>query len=372
MSRDLKSELFTRTRPAELFEDLGDGRLRCLACAHRCPISEGHDGVCKVRGVRDGVLRAPTGYVAGLQVDPIEKKPLNHFFPGTSVLSLGTAGCNLGCKFCQNHDISKSRRMDALQSVATPEAVVEAAVAHDCKSIAFTYNDPTIWAEYAIDIARAARAAGVKTVAVTAGYISPEPRRAFYDCMDAANVDLKGFSETFYRKLTQTSLRPVLDTIAYIANETRCWLELTTLVIPGENDSDDELRAMCRWVVDHVGRDVPMHFTAFHPDYRIDRILFREIVADPDHCQPIGALFGHHGVEFERRAFGRKGLIVVARAAETPDVACSSRISRPRLKSRGSVQFRSTKSVEPRNLRSLGAISRNSPIRFLSFMSITG
>lgn len=261
-----------KERPAQWWRPLGDGsgKVVCELCPRQCHIPEGQRGFCFVRANEGGRLVLTTyGRSSGFCIDPIEKKPLNHFFPGTSVLSLGTAGCNLGCKFCQNHDISKSRRMDALQSVATPEAVVEAAVAHDCKSIAFTYNDPTIWAEYAIDIARAARAAGVKTVAVTAGYISPEPRRAFYDCMDAANVDLKGFSETFYRKLTQTSLRPVLDTIAYIANETRCWLELTTLVIPGENDSDDELRAMCRWVVDHVGRDVPMHFTAFHPDYRM-------------------------------------------------------------------------------------------------------
>jgi pyruvate formate lyase activating enzyme len=209
------------------------------------------------------------GRSSGFCIDPIEKKPLAHFLPGTPVLSLGTAGCNLGCKFCQNWDISKSREMDTLAATAGPEAVVAAAKRTDCRSIAFTYNDPTIWAEYAIDIAKVARAEGIKTVAVTAGYISEEPRKEFYQWMDAANVDLKAFTETFYRKLTQTQLQPVLDTLMYLKRETDVWFEITNLLIPGENDSPGETRAMCRWIVEQLGDEVPVHFTAFHPDFKM-------------------------------------------------------------------------------------------------------
>jgi len=202
-------------------------------------------------------------------IDPIEKKPLNHFYPGTSVLSFGTAGCNLGCKFCQNWSISKSREIAQLSEVAQPSAIALAAAQLGCRSVAFTYNDPIIWAEYAIDTARACRAVGVKTVAVTAGYITPGARPAFFEFMDAANVDLKAFTEEFYQHLTLSHLQPVLDTLRWLKHESDVWFEITNLVIPRENDGDDEFRRMCDWVLKELGDDVPLHFTAFHPDFRL-------------------------------------------------------------------------------------------------------
>ena len=209
------------------------------------------------------------GRSSGFCVDPIEKKPLNHFLPGTPTLSFGTAGCNLACVFCQNWDISKSRQMDRLADHATPEAIAEAAVRTGCRSVAYTYNDPVIFLEYAVDVARACRARGIRSVAVTAGYICPEPAVEFFRHMDAANVDLKAFSETFYRRLTGSHLQPVLETLEYLKTGTRVWVELTTLLIPGENDSDAELDAMTRWVVEKLGPETPMHFTAFHPSWKM-------------------------------------------------------------------------------------------------------
>jgi len=242
----------------------------CTLCPRECHIPDGSRGFCFVRANVDGELVLTTyGRSSGFCVDPVEKKPLNHFLPGTPILSLGTAGCNLGCKFCQNWDISKSREMDTLAGQAGPEAIVQAAIQTGSRSIAFTYNDPVIWAEYAIDIAKAARQQGIRTVAVTAGYMSAEPRAEFYQWMDAANVDLKAFTETFYRKLTQTHLDPVLDTLKYLKHETDVWFEITNLMIPGENDSPDETKAMCDWIVEHLGPDVPIHFTAFHPDFKM-------------------------------------------------------------------------------------------------------
>jgi pyruvate formate lyase activating enzyme len=255
--------------PARWWHREGD-KVVCTLCPRQCHIPEGQRGFCFVRANVNGVLELTTyGRSSGFCIDPIEKKPLNHFLPGTPVLSLGTAGCNLGCKFCQNWDISKSREMDRLAAVATPEAIVEAAKRTGCRSVAFTYNDPVIWAEYAIDIAKVARQEGIKTVAVTAGYISPEPRREFYQWMDAANVDLKAFTETFYRKLTQTHLEPVLDTLRYLRHETSVWFEITNLVIPWENDKPEEIAQMCDWILKNLGDDVPLHFTAFHPDFKM-------------------------------------------------------------------------------------------------------
>ncbi|HEX2134883.1 MAG TPA: AmmeMemoRadiSam system radical SAM enzyme, partial [Microvirga sp.] len=206
---------------------------------------------------------------SGFCIDPIEKKPLNHFLPGTPVLSFGTAGCNLTCKFCQNWDISKARALDRLQDLASPAAIAEAAVASGCRSVAFTYNDPVIFLEYAVDVAQACRERGVKTVAVSAGYISPEPRAEFFRHMDAANIDLKGFTEHFYKSLCSAQLAPVLDTLAYLKHETEVWFEITTLLIPGENDSPAEVEALSRWVLEKLGPDVPLHFTAFHPDWKM-------------------------------------------------------------------------------------------------------
>ncbi len=256
---------------------LSDGRVQCDLCPRHCRLREGQRGLCYVRQrLEDEIKLVSYGRSSGFCVDPIEKKPLNHFYPGSSVLSFGTAGCNLSCKFCQNWDMSKSREMDTLADAASPTRLADAAVELACRSVAFTYNDPVIFLEYAVDVAEACREAGVKSVAVTAGYVDSEPRIEFFNAMDAANVDLKAFSERFYHKICGGHLQPVLDTLLYIRHETTTWLELTTLLIPGENDSDDELHAMTEWVADNLGPDVPMHFTAFHPDWKM-----RDITATP-------------------------------------------------------------------------------------------
>jgi pyruvate formate lyase activating enzyme len=266
----MSAEEFDFTVPTKYWHALEDGRIQCDTCPRFCKLHEGQRGLCFVRArENDRVVLTSYGRSSGYCVDPIEKKPLNHFHPGTSVLSFGTAGCNLSCKFCQNWDISKSREMDTLADQATPEAIARAASALGCRSVAFTYNDPTIFLEYAVDVAQACHEVGVKAVAVTAGYICPEPRVDFYRHMDAANVDLKGFTEQFYNKICAGHLQPVLDTLVYLKKETDVWFELTTLLIPGENDSEGELEEMTQWVVENLGPDVPMHFTAFHPDYKM-------------------------------------------------------------------------------------------------------
>ena len=253
---------------------LDDGRLQCDLCPRDCRLHEGQRGLCFVRmrgegELRDKILLTTYGRSSGFCVDPIEKKPLNQFYPGTSVLSFGTAGCNLACKFCQNWDISKSREFDRLTDQAAPDAIARAAAQLGCKSVAFTYNDPVIFAEYAMDAADACHELGIQTVAVTAGYMHEAARREFYAKIDAANVDLKAFSEDFYFKLTGGRLAPVLDTLRYLKRETGVWVEITTLLIPGHNDSDAELDAQCRWIAAELGPEVPLHFSAFHPDWKM-------------------------------------------------------------------------------------------------------
>ncbi len=256
--------------PTRYWHRLDDGRLQCDLCPRHCHLHAGQRGLCYVRQrIGDEVKLVSYGRSSGFCVDPIEKKPLNHFYPGSAVLSFGTAGCNLACKFCQNWDMSKSREMDTLADRAMPERLAEVAVELSCKSIAFTYNDPIIFLEYAVDVAQACKARGVKSVAVTAGYVDPEPRAEFFHAMDAANVDLKAFTDRFYHKICGGHLAPVLETLQFIRQETDAWLELTTLLIPGENDSDRELDELTGWVVEHLGPDVPLHFSAFHPDWKI-------------------------------------------------------------------------------------------------------
>jgi len=256
--------------PARWWHPLEDGRIQCDLCPRDCRLHEGQRGMCFVRQrVGDAMLLTTYGRSSGFCIDPIEKKPLNHFFPGSSVLSFGTAGCNLACKFCQNWDISKSREMDRLLDVALPEEIAEAAHASGATSVAFTYNDPVIFAEYAMDTADACHALGLRSVAVTAGYMHAAPRREFYARMDAANVDLKGFTEAFYFQQTGAHLAPVLDTLQYLRHDTDCWFEITTLLIPGLNDGSAEIDAMTRWIAERLGPDVPLHFTAFHPDYKM-------------------------------------------------------------------------------------------------------
>ena len=247
-----------------------EGRIQCDVCPRACRLKDGQEGLCFVRACEGGEIVLTTyGRSSGFCVDPIEKKPLNHFLPGTPIFSFGTAGCNLSCKFCQNWDMSKSREMDTLADAATPEDIARAAQRLGCRSVAYTYNDPVVFLEYAVDTAKACHAVGIKSVAVTAGYISPGAREDFFAHMDAANVDLKAFSDDFYHRLCGGHLQPVLDTLTYLKRETSVWFELTTLLIPGENDSDDEIERMTRWVVTELGPDVPMHFTAFHPDWKM-------------------------------------------------------------------------------------------------------
>lgn len=236
-------------------------------------MKEGQRGFCFVRGVEGGhVVLTSYGRASGFCVDPIEKKPLNHFLPGSSVLSFGTAGCNLGCRFCQNHDISKAREMEALADRASPRAIAEAAAGAGCRSVAYTYNDPVIFAEYAIDTAHACREEGIASVAVSAGYITERAREDFFGAMDAANIDLKAFTEDFYHKLTFSHLAPILETLEWLKHESKVWFEITTLLIPGHNDSEEEIAKLVEWVADKLGPEVPLHFSAFHPDFKMNDV----------------------------------------------------------------------------------------------------
>ena len=256
--------------PGRYWHRLDDGRVQCDVCPRECKLHEGQRGLCFVRArENDQIVLTTYGRSSGFCLDPIEKKPLNHFLPGTPVLSFGTAGCNLTCKFCQNWDISKARADDRLQQQASPREIAQAALQGGARSVAFTYNDPVIFLEYAVDVAAACRDVGVKTVAVTAGYIGAVARPEFFATMDATNIDLKGFTEGFYHKLCTGSLDAVLDTLLYVRHETDTWLEITTLLIPGQNDSSQEVGALSEWVAERLGPDVPLHFTAFHPDWKM-------------------------------------------------------------------------------------------------------
>jgi len=256
--------------PTRFWHALEHGRVQCDLCPRGCRLAEGQRGLCYVRAnVGAAVALTCWGRSSGFCVDPIEKKPLHHFLPGSAVLSFGTIGCNLTCRFCQNWDISKSREHDRLGERALPDAIALAARRLDCPSVAFTYNEPVVSHEYVVDVAAACRERGVRTVAVTAGYVEPEPRREFFAAMDAANVDLKSFREGFYREMSSAHLAPVLDTLRYLRRETAVWLEITTLLIPGANDSDAELDELTGWIVAELGPDVPLHFSAFHPDFRL-------------------------------------------------------------------------------------------------------
>jgi pyruvate formate lyase activating enzyme len=267
---DQTGEKIITGQPGRHWHRLDDGRLQCDVCPRLCKLHEGQRGLCFVRARQDDRIVLTTyGRSSGFCVDPIEKKPLAHFLPGSSVLSFGTAGCNLTCKFCQNWDISKARAFDRLQAEASPERIADAALRNGCRSVAYTYNDPVIFLEYAVDVAEACRERGVKNVAVSAGYVGEEARREFFAHMDAANIDLKAFTDGFYKRLCSAQLRPVLDTLVYLKHETDVWLEITTLLIPGENDAAEEIGALSDWVAENLGPDVPLHFTAFHPDHRM-------------------------------------------------------------------------------------------------------
>lgn len=263
-------QLAPRFFKTQYWHRLDDGRVVCDLCPRRCRLREGKRGACFVRQAHEGeIVLTSYGRSSGFCIDPIEKKPLNHFYPGSSVLSFGTAGCNLSCKFCQNWGISKSRKIDTLGEQAMPEQIAQSAKRYGCDSIAFTYNDPVIFMEYAVDAAQACHELGIHSVAVSAGYICDDPRMEFFQHMDAANIDLKAFTERFYHKICSGHLAPVLDTLLYLRHETEVWFEITTLLIPGENDSSAELDELTRWVYDNLGPDIPIHFSAFHPDFKM-------------------------------------------------------------------------------------------------------
>ena len=260
----------TRHHLANYWHEIDDGRIQCDLCPRDCKLKPGQRGLCFVRANENGSMVLTTyGRSSGFCIDPIEKKPLNHFYPGTPVLSFGTAGCNLSCKFCQNWDISKSKKFDKLQTLASPEAIATACVNKGCKSVAFTYNDPVIFLEYAVDVAKACRKKGIKTVAVTAGYIREAARKDFFEHMDAANIDLKAFTESFYWKICGGHLDDVLETLRYLKHKTDVWFEISNLIIPDENDKLSETDAMTKWIVKELGPDVPVHFSAFHPDWKM-------------------------------------------------------------------------------------------------------
>jgi pyruvate formate lyase activating enzyme len=263
----------TESHPGRWYRALDDGRLECELCPRHCRLHEGQRAFCFVRQrIGDRVVLTTYGRTTGLCIDPVEKKPLNHFLPGTSTLSFGTAGCNLGCRFCQNSDISKTRDDERLSDDAPPLAIADAAACHDCASVSFTYNDPVTWAEYVLDTADACHDLGVRTVAVTAGYVGRAARAEFFAKLDAANVDLKAFTDRFYEDLCLTppgGLSAVRDTLAWLKHETHVWFEITTLLIPGHNDGDEEVGDLARWVARDLGVDVPLHFTAFHPSFRM-------------------------------------------------------------------------------------------------------
>ena len=248
---------------------LKDNALKCEVCPRECILKDGQKGFCNIRQNLNGNITLTSyGYTTGLAIDPIEKKPLYHFYPSSKVLSFGTLGCNMGCMFCQNWHMSKSKEDTAILQKVEPSEIAQIAKEYDCKSIAFTYNDPVIFLEYAIDTAKEAHKLGINTVAVTAGYINPEARKDLFEHIDATNVDLKSFNEKFYQKHCLASLEPVLDTLKYIKQKTDTWLEITTLLIEGENDSDEEIKKECEWIKNNLGTTTPIHFSAFHPSYK--------------------------------------------------------------------------------------------------------
>ncbi len=274
---------------------LDNGRLLCTLCPRACQLLDEQRGFCFVRKREGEQIRLTSyGQASGFCIDPVEKKPLAHFFPGTSVLSFGTAGCNLGCRFCQNWDISKAKDIARTSSPGSPEDIARTAAAWGCSGVAFTYNDPVIFAEYAIDTARACHAMGIRTIAVTAGYISEAAREEFFSVMDATNIDLKAFSDGFYKKLCAAELAPVLETLKYVRHQTQTWLELTTLLIQGSNDSPDEIDRLSDWIVRELGPDVPLHFTAFHPDYRLTDVP----ATSPDICHRAREQAQAHGLHY--------------------------------------------------------------------------
>lgn len=262
--------MIAQNHPTKYWHKLPNGRIQCDLCPQACKLNEGQRGVCFVRmRENDQIVLTTYGRSTGFAIDPVEKKPLNHFLPGSAVYSFGTAGCNLLCKFCQNWDISKAHEADILNKTATPKKIAETAKEYGCKSVAFTYNEPIIFMEYAIDVAKECHKLGLKTIAVTNGYICDEPRKEFFSYMDGATVGLKGFTERIYKEITGSHLQPILDTLIYLKKHTNVWFEIAHLVIPDENDSSSEIDALTQWILENLGVEVPVHFNAFHPAWKM-------------------------------------------------------------------------------------------------------
>ncbi|VEG26100.1 AmmeMemoRadiSam system radical SAM enzyme [Actinomyces howellii] len=256
--------------PARWWHPVDDGRLQCDLCPRHCRLREGQHGFCFVRRrSQDRIVLTAYGRSTGLCLDPVEKKPLYHVHPGSSVLSLGTAGCNLACRFCQNWEISTARRTEVLSEQAPVAQVAALARGLGARGVALTYNDPVVFAEYAIDIASACHDLGLEAYAVSVAWVCREPGRELFGAVDAANIDLKAFTEEFYRRLTGARLRDVLATLVDLRAATTTWLELTTLLVPGLNDSPQEVGALASWVARELGEDTPLHLTAFHPAHRM-------------------------------------------------------------------------------------------------------
>jgi len=253
----------------KFWKKINSDTILCELCPNRCVIKNGFHGRCFIRkNVNNNLELLAYGKTTGIAVDPIEKKPLYHFLPGSKTLSFGSIGCNLNCKFCQNWHISMSKDLSLLDRKLSPKEIAQLAIKNNCESVAFTYNEPTTSFEYIIDIAIECKKLNIKTISVTNGYILSEPRKELYKHIDAANVDLKAFNDDTYKKIIGGTLQPILETIKYLHNSDT-WLEITTLLISGINDSENEIRSECEWIVDNIGVSVPLHFSAFHPAWKM-------------------------------------------------------------------------------------------------------
>ena len=285
-------------RDAKFWKTISDKKIQCNLCSHSCKIDDGNFGICTVRKNEDGKLYTLIyGSVSSLSVDPIEKKPLFHFYPGTKVFSLGTIGCNFKCKHCQNYGISTAGLDYQHLREINPEQVIELAKKQDCQGIAWTYNEPAIWHEYSFDTSKLAKQNDLYTVYVSNGYIAEEPLREISSFLDAINVDIKAFDEDFYKKICNARLEPVLQTCE-LSKELGIHLEVTYLIIPGYNDSVEELTGFCKWVVEKLGTGVPVHFSRFHPDYKMTDVKItpmETMIRAYDIAKKTGVLFPYLG-----------------------------------------------------------------------------
>lgn len=259
-------------KEAKWYEKLKEKKVHCFLCPHNCTIAEGKRGICRARENQKGKLISLVyGEPCSTNIDPVEKKPMFHFMPGTYAYSIGTAGCNLKCLFCQNWEISQAKPEEVPSIILPPEEVIRGAVANDCQSIAYTYTEPTIFGEYVLDCAKLARKKGLKNIMVTNGYIQEKPLKEIYKYIDAANVDLKGFTEEYYKKICGATLEPVLETLKRL-KKMKVWTEITTLIVPGYNDNMKDLEAEFKWIKENLGKDSVLHLSRFFPCYKMQDV----------------------------------------------------------------------------------------------------